>query len=75
MLPTTLNICHVLSYAVAAALLFVMHQARLAVFQEALSELVMYKSKIDVAVLQVGWLLVKQVWVRPCYLTVHSHHL
>lgn len=29
-------------------------QARLAAYQEALSELVMFKSKIDVAVLQVG---------------------
>ena len=28
-------------------------QARLAAFQEALSELVMYKSKVDVALLQV----------------------
>jgi hypothetical protein len=30
-------------------------QARLAAYQEALSELVMYKSRIDVALLQVWW--------------------
>jgi hypothetical protein len=45
--------------ALCAACCVLCLQARLAAYQEALSELVMYKSRIDVAVLQVGHISIK----------------